>query len=231
MSTKGFVVCTLFSLTIYFGCAKRVVLNFDDVHTNEVIKVKMVSGKSQDGLVKAKNKSAMMLQPVQDDPGLIKIERDQIDYITANPPVFDDKHEVISEWEIHDRIDHDNRLLYTIGGAGLSFGASFFLGSLMHRNLSDSDNRDEILWGITGAGTILGTWLFRHAGVNKDREIAIDQIREERYNEAKAAMQLELQKQQEVKDELDKLKLNRKKQDEEIKRLKDRLKEREKKVE
>ncbi|MBN1155953.1 hypothetical protein JXB12_13630 [candidate division KSB1 bacterium] len=231
MRNISIVLCMVLILMLVVGCAKRIAIQFDEIQNGEIVNVETVDGESKSGLVKAKNSAMLILQPVKNDPNLIKVTREQIDQITITPPVYDDKNEIISEWEIQDVRTNKNRILYTIGGMGLSFGASFFIGSLAHRNLTDSENRDEALWGITGLGTILGAWFFQRNGAKKDRESAIAEIRERRYLEAKEKMELQQLKQEEVQKELDKAKTSRRKQDEEIQRLKDRLKERDQKAE
>jgi len=224
------IFCVAFILMLMVGCAKKIYVNFDEIQKGELIRTKMKSGETHEGLVKARNSSIIVVQPEKNVPDLVKINKEDVKQISVTPPVYDDKNEIITEWEIQDKLGTRNRMLYTLGGAGLSFGASFFVGSLAHRNLEDSEYQEEALWSITGVGTVLGAWLFHRAGAKKDRELAINEIRELRYMNAMKKMESEREKRREVKEKLNKLKSNKKKQDEEIERLKNRLKDRDKKV-
>ena len=66
---------------------------------------------------------------------------------------------------------------FGIGGGLLSLGASFFVGSMMAQ---EAEEGGTILAAVTGAGTILGTSLFIHAGKKQDRKEAIQRIQKER---------------------------------------------------
>ena len=111
-------------------------------------------------------------------------------------------------------------MLYTIGGGGLSFGASFFIGSVLSRRFDDADQGRTAMWTTAAAGTVLGTILFAKAGAKHDRYIAIEKIREQRIELAKKQAKQERLKRMELQEELKKMKAERKKQDEEIMLLK-----------
>lgn len=196
------------------------------VENNSLVNIKTSSGASYEGVVKLKKPSFIVLNTSRISTNEKKIERTSIDYIKTTPPIFDYQKNVISEWEIDDQKGTKNTWLYTIGGAGLSFGASFFAGSLVHRGMSESDNKDEVLWGITGTGTLIGTALFLNTGRKRDREAAILAIRERRYELAKKEMAQKKIKHKEIYQDLEKEKKERAKQKAEMKRLMDRIKER-----
>ncbi len=226
MCKKIFLFSVLILILVYVGCSKRYVINYDMVENNSLVNIKTSSGASYEGVVKLKKPSFIVLNTSRISTNEKKIERTSIDYIKTTPPIFDYQKNVISEWEIDDQKGTKNTWLYTIGGAGLSFGASFFAGSLVHRGMSESDNKDEVLWGITGTGTLIGTALFLNTGRKRDREAAILAIRERRYELAKKEMAQKKIKHKEIYQDLEKEKKERAKQKAEMKRLMDRIKER-----
>ncbi|MBD3287898.1 hypothetical protein GF337_03765 [candidate division KSB1 bacterium] len=228
MFKKVFLLSVIVLTIAYSGCSKRSIVNYDLVKNNSLVSIEMNSGASYEGIVKLKKPEFIVLNMARDRNNHKKIERQQINQIKASPPVFDYQKNVISEWEINDKKGTKNTWLYTVGGAGLSFGASFFAGSLVHRGMSESENRDEALWAITGTGTLIGTAIFLNTGRKRDREAAIMQIRERRYELAKKEMDQKKNKRKQITTELEKEKKQRAKQQAEMKRLMERIKKREK---
>lgn len=133
-------------------------------------------------------------------------------------PVYDEARKPITEQEIQKYQNNKNFVLYTIGGGALSFGASFFLGTLIDRALDDSDG-DLVLWATTGAGTLIGTVLFANLGKNRDRRQAIELVKEKRKEEAANKLTDEKLKQQKIEQELKSLETIRQQQEAEKKRL------------
>ncbi len=215
-----------FSLLILSsGCAKRVVINYDEARPNSLVKIKTSSGKSCEGIIQAKKPSFLVMQLDKNVKNLTKIKRKSISTITGQKNyVLDSQNEIISEWEIVNRKSNNNFLLYTLGGGGLSFGTSFFLGSLINRSMDDIDQGKTAMWSTAAAGTILGTTLFAKAGAKRDRRIAVEKIRDERVELAKKQAIKDRLKRKKVQEELEKLKAERKKQEEEIRRLKNKAK-------
>ncbi|RMD91558.1 MAG: hypothetical protein D6813_07445 [Calditrichaeota bacterium] len=95
-------------------------------------------------------------------------------------PVYDDTGIQITEQEINHYKKNKNFVLYSIGGGALSFGASFFLGTLIERGVSDNSDNTSALWITTAAGTGLGTVLFAAWGKQRDRNQAIELVKEMR---------------------------------------------------
>jgi hypothetical protein len=94
--------------------------------------------------------------------------------------VLDFEGNVITEEEIS-RIKTNQKVwVYTASGAAISLGTSFFVVSMIARS-SDRGIKDTIVYTGTAAGTLLGTFFFARAGRNKDRQMAIDRIRLERF--------------------------------------------------
>lgn len=215
----------VFLLILSSGCAKRVVINYDEVRPNSLVQIKTSSGKSVEGIIQAKKPSFLVMQLDKSRKKLSKIKRENISTITGQKNyVLDSQNQIISEWEIENKKGNNNFLLYSLGGCGLSFGASFFLGSLINRGMDDIDQGKTAMWSTAAAGTILGTTLFAKAGAKRDRHIAVENIRDERVELAKKQAIQDRLKRKRVQEELEKLKAERKKQEEEIQRLKNKAK-------
>ncbi len=214
----GFLFFTL-------GCAKRTFIGYDEIKPNALVKIETVSGQTYDGEIQEKNTDYLLLKMSQQDNQPYKIKREEISSISGREFVNDGVGRIISEWEIQEQKDNKNLLLYTIGGAGLSFGVSFFIGSLIHRSLdNDSINDSQILWGTTAAGTAVGALLFAKTGNNRDRYVAIEKIREEHFNAAKNRYDDRKKKHDLVQKELEKEKAEQERQAQELKLLKEKVK-------
>ncbi|MCG8604578.1 hypothetical protein MJD09_06195, partial [bacterium] len=98
-------------------------------------------------------------------------------------PVYDEAGEVITEREIAAHKSDKNFAFYTLAGGALSFGVSFFAGTLVTRALDKSQSSPE-LWATAGAGTLIGATLFATHGKKRDRSQAIEAVREERKERA-----------------------------------------------
>lgn len=211
-------------LFITISCAKRAFIGYDDVKPNALVKIKTLSGQACDGEIQEKNTNYLLLKTSQHDNQFTKIKREDIASITGGEFIHDGVGNIISEWEIQEQKKDKNLLLYTIGGAGLSFGASFFIGSLIHRGLDDAENGNKILWGTTAAGTAAGTYLFAKTGKKRDRYLAIEKIREERFNAAQNQFENRKKKHDLVQQQLEKEKAAREKQEQELKLLQEKVK-------
>ncbi|MBN2012474.1 hypothetical protein JW960_24305 [candidate division KSB1 bacterium] len=209
------------------SCAKRIPVSYQKVEDNQYVNVRTRNGESFEGIVKAKQETYLVLQKEAQSKSLNKIARNNITEILSAPPVYDYENKIISEFDIQ-KIQHGkNARLFTIGGAALSFGTSFFAGSLLQRGLASDDSTNAVMWGVTGVGTIAGTGWFFHKGKTKDRAVAIEAIRDYRYRLAEKEMEKNKGRKQEVSQEMEKIKQERARQDEELKRLMERLKQRE----
>ncbi|MFQ5864434.1 MAG: hypothetical protein ACE5IW_04300 [bacterium] len=140
-------------------------------------------------------------------------------------PVYDEARKPITEQEIQKYQTNKNFTLYTVGGGALSFGASFFLGTLIKRGL-DGSTGDAALWATTGTGTLIGTILFAGHGKNRDRNQAIEAIKEKRKKDAAKKLTEEKLRQQKLEDELKALETIRQQQEAEKKRLLEELEKR-----
>lgn len=221
--SKKFLMPLVFALTLFMvmGCASKMQLAYEQTRTNALVEIKTVTGKSCNGLIRAKKPSFLVIQTDKNDSKkLAKIDRDDIAFI-AGPKqyVYDGSDNIISDWEIDKTKKSNNFLLFTLGGGGLSFGASFFMGSLLNRGMEDPDEGKQAMWATTAVGTAIGTFLFARAGAKRDRLAAIELIRNQRFDQAKKLAEEEKLKRKKIQEELDRLKAERKQQDEEIKKL------------
>jgi hypothetical protein len=137
-------------------------------------------------------------------------------------PLRDGTGQPIPAKAVEARKSNSNFILYTIGGGALSFGASFFLGSLVDRAADNEDNTG--LWVTAGAGTAIGIVYFAHAGKVRDHNLAVVAAREER--EANVSQQLVNEKERRTKIENEKARLleEREKQEAERKKILEKLK-------
>ncbi len=215
----------LSSLLIAIGCAKRIPISYDQARPNALVKIQTVTGQTCNGVIQEKKTEYLLLKENRYENHLTKINRGAIASITGRKFVYDGQGEIISEWEIQDHQRNKNLLLYTMGGAGLSFGASFFIGSLIHRGLDNNEeNSNKILWGTTALGAAVGTYLFAKTGKKRDRVTAIENIREQRFEIVKKQYENERSKYQSVQEQLEKEKAERTRQEEELKLLKEKVK-------
>ena len=216
-------------LLINFGCEKRIPINYDAVKPNALVKIHTFSGQICNGVIQEKKIDHLLLKINRYDNHLKTIKREEIASITGREFAYDGLGEIISEWEIQEDQKNKNFLLYTIGGVGLSFGASFFIGSLIHRSMDDSENTGKILWGTTALGTAAGTYLFAKTGKKRDRYLTIEKIREERFKAARNQIDDQKKKRDSIQQQLEKERIEREKQQQELKLLQEKVKTKKKK--
>lgn len=219
----------LSSLLIIIGCAKRISISYDEIKPNAMVEIQTYSGQTCNGVIQEKEIDHLLLKVNRHDNRLTKIKRDEIASITGREFVHDGLGDIISEWEIQENKENNNLLLYTIGGAGLSFGASFFIGSLVHRSMDDTENGTKILWGTTAVGMAAGTYLFAKTGKKRDRYLAIDQIRDRRFKSVRNQFEDQKKKRDSIRQQLQKEKAERTKQEQELKLLQEDVKNKKKK--
>ncbi len=209
------------------GCASKLQLSYEQTKPHALVEIKTVTGNSCQGLVRAKKPSFLVIQTDKNNnKKLAKINREDIASITGEKNcVYDGADNIISKWEIDSVKTNNNLWLFAIGGGGLSFGASFFAGSLINRGTEDVEQGKQLMWATTAVGTTVGTFLFARAGARRDRLVAIETIRNQRFEEAKKLAEQERLKRKKIQDELEKLKAERKQQDDQIKQLMEQTKE------
>jgi len=134
--------------------------------------------------------------------------------------VKDDAGKIIPEEEINRNKGCTNFWLYTIGGGALSFGVSFFIGSLIERSTKER----ALLTGVTAGGTIIGTTIFALKGREEDRQEAIEKIKRQRRLEAERLLKQEEERQRRIKAEIERLKREKEEKEREKRRLLEKLK-------
>jgi len=217
-----FSVIPVVILLIAAGCAKRIAISYEQAKPEALVEIKTKSKKTGEGIIRAKKPSFLAMQFNKNSNKLTKIKRNNIYSITGQKKyAYDSQGKILSEWEIDKNKTNKNVYLYSLGGAGLSFGVSFFLGTLINRGMSDDvDKAETAMWATTAIGTTVGTLLFAKKGAKRDRTIAINQIREQRIKLAKERVEKEKLKQRKIQQELGKIKAERTKQNEEMELLK-----------
>ena len=133
----------------------------------------------------------------------------------------------ITKAEVEAEKNHQNLLLFAIGGGALSFGASFFVGSMVDRQYGETD--DTALWAITGAGTLAGLIYFAHQGNVRDFNVAVEKVKEKRRQEAAARLAREKQRRRQIELEKQRLLKERQRQEAEKQKIIESLKKKQEK--
>lgn len=167
--------------TVVSNCSSNKVLKRDNLKEGQTLTLRLSTGEQVKGVL-LKSTEAHFI--IQDNEGQAwKAPRERVVAVTGPEPVLDRSGKVISEQHIKKESNHKNALLFTISGGVLSLGTGFFLSSMISRAMGD-ENRDAVIYGGTAAGTALGAFLFSRIGARKDRNQAIERIRQERYQKS-----------------------------------------------
>ncbi len=159
------------------GCSHYPLIRFEQAEKTDFVTARLATGKTVRGsVVKA---DPFQLSILQKDRQTVTVQRDAVLLLRRRPPVTDEFGKGISEEEIVRAMKSKNAVVYGLGGGALSFGFSFFAGSMIGRS---SQNGTALLAGTTAAGTLAGTLLFIRAGKARDRKESIESIRLERRN-------------------------------------------------
>jgi hypothetical protein len=192
----------IITVLFFCGCSQQSSLRRSELRQGQTVELTMNTGKSVQGDIAKIEDDALV---IKDSDGQAWRAKDEAIIAIQGPePVLDLKGNVISESEIQSRKGSKNTMLFTLSGAGLTLGASFFLSSMISR--ADEENRDPIIYGGTAAGTALGTYLFYRMGKRKDREAAIEEIRLSRGGLGESLIEQERQRKQELEKEIERLK-------------------------
>jgi hypothetical protein len=157
------------------GCSHYSVIRFEEAESTNFVRAHLATGRTiQGSVVKA---DPFLLSILQKDRRIVPVQRDAVLVLLRKPPVADEFGKGISEEEITQARKKKNTFVYGFGGGALSFGFSFFAGSMLGHA---SRNGTGLLAGTALTGTIAGTLLFLRAGRAQDRKEAIASIRSER---------------------------------------------------
>lgn len=219
---RQILVAVVVIVVISMGCSSRVLLSTNDLQERQTVKLELRSGESVKGKIVRCDDQILV---VKDGKGKQwRAKKSDIVRVTGPEPVYDFTNKIISEDEIaRQKTTSNNALLYSFAGGGLSLGASFFIGSMISR-AGNGDLRDGMIWGITGVGTVVGTYLFAKKGAKKDRLIAIDKIKEQRANGFEGDLDSERERRMKIQQEIERLKKEREKQQSELESMKKELK-------
>ena len=119
---------------------------------------------------------------------------------------------------------NSNFILYAIGGGALSFGASFFIGSLLSRSSDDGSTNSSTLWITAGAGTAAGMLLFGHAGKARDHNLAVLAARDNQKTEVNSQLLTEKERRSRIVSEREALLKDRERQEAERQQILEKLK-------
>lgn len=167
----------IIAIFIFQGCSQFSYAPFDQVEPTNTVRIELQTGRKIEGTVTKKEPYYLEIKTQANRDTLIP--KGAIRSLYRKPPVYDDFGKGISEEEIRIHISRKHTTIYGIGGGLLSFGISFFMGSLISQSV---DQGSRILAATTVGGTGVGTWLFIHAGKRKDRNEAIQAVRIQRKN-------------------------------------------------
>lgn len=222
--TKTHFFISLMAITS-LACSSWQMVPISDIEPKNFVEITLNSGKTVQGEVIAVESQEIV---VMTDGNAYKINNSSIAAIRTKPSVYDDKGEIITEKEIAHVKNHTQLFLYIVGGTALSFGASFFIGSMVQRSLDDdTDATPRIL--ISSIGTAVGGTAFAFLGNRKDRTHAIEKIRDLRARLTEDSIAGEQVKRGEINALLEQLKKERQMQDAEIEALKKKIEEERKK--
>jgi hypothetical protein len=187
------------------GCSNRVLLDESSLQKEQTVVITLTTGKKVSGTVASMNEKSIVV--VDENLKAWRAQRNFIQSIHGPEPAYDINNRLISEKEIESVRTAVKRWRFTVSGALISLGTSFFASSMLSR-ATDEESREPIIYSGTAAGTALGTWLFYRIGAKKDRAAAIDRIREDRADRNLAEEILKEQKRKEkLKQEIDSLKV------------------------
>jgi hypothetical protein len=165
----------LLFLLLWSGCSQYTAVEYREVDSTNYVKITRETGSSIEGTVIKPEPHQIVL--LDRNRQTVAVSKSTIKTIKRKQPVQDDFGRGISEEEIRRHQTRRDRTLYGIGGGMLSFGISFFIGSMIGNT---SDQGASVMVSTAAGGTLLGTAWFLHAGKNKDRETAIRRIHAER---------------------------------------------------
>ena len=192
------IVCLV---NLIVGCGGSA-LRVDKPPIGESVVIKLADGSERHGIIlKTDGNKILYMDADAGKPQDIEVR--QVTSIIKSDKVYDMEGNVISDNQISDAKGMSKTLVYGLGGFVL--GAAVGFGVAAIANAQDADIAP--IYPMAGLG-VLGAVYFGIKGSESDREDAIDEIRESRYEQS----QIKLRKQ--LEDEKQKLLEEKKKQDE-----------------
>ncbi len=136
-------------------------------------------------------------------------------------PLRDSAGRPIKPSEVEAKKTNTNLILFTLGGGALSFGASFFIGSLIDRGVEGDSH--SALWLTTGVGTALGILYFAQQGRVRDYNIAVVKVDADHKIDMKESITITRKRREEIEREKERLRRAREAQEAERRRLLEEL--------
>lgn len=190
-------------LVVLAGCGHQAAFRPDEVSQGQTVSIQMTNGRSVEGTVVRIENDVLVV--VDETNNSWRARKESIAAITGPEPVRDDWGTIIGERDIAAAKGNKNMWTYTISGALLSMGTSFFITSMASRSI-DSDDRNPVLVGGTAAGTAVGAFLFSRLGARKDRQAAIATVNAQRRDTVKEEILLEKEKTESLQQQIEALK-------------------------
>lgn len=162
------LIVLIFALAALTGCAKRPYIMFEEAEPSNYVEIILLNGEKIQGTVMKSEPHQLVLLAGQNNA--VSVPKNTIRLIRRKPPVYDQFGRGISEEEIESVKTSKNTVIYSLGGGVLSFGTSFFLGSMLGK-----ESGKVLISTTLGFGT-LGTFLFYRAGRSMDRREAIQTV-------------------------------------------------------
>lgn len=163
-------------LILLCHCSKYSHVRYGEIEETNSVEITLTSGNKVEGTILYSEPHQLTI--LEKDRQQRVVGKSAIRSIRRRQPIKDEFGRGISEEEIAAVKTSKNTLIYGIGGGVLSFGSSFFLGSLTSHSMAEDGG--TALAASTAVGGGLGTLLFVRAGIAKDRKDAIQFIRDER---------------------------------------------------
>ncbi len=201
----GVLLISLFN--IFIGCSGSSI-RIDKPPIGASVEIKMVDGSSRRGVILKKEGDKLLYMDADSQkPEYLDVKK--VKAIAKADKVYDLQGKEITDEQISDAKGISKTLAYGLGGFVL--GAAVGFGVAAIANSQDADIAP--IYPMAGLG-ILGGVYFGIQGSESDREDAVDEIRESRYQDSQAKLR------QRLEEEKKRLKEQQKKQEELKKDLK-----------
>jgi len=219
----GMIKIKLFIVTaaiFFLACSSWKTVSVNEIAPKNLVEITLASGQTVQGEILATESQQIVIKIKEKT---YKVDRNNIASVRTKPAIYDEQGEIITEDDISRIKTHKQMTLFTIGGGALSFGASFFIGSMVQRSLLDDDTNSAPRIAITAIGTVLGSTFFAITGNKRDRNTAIEIIRDLRASKTENTIVDEKTRREEINKELNQLIKDRKAQEAEIEALKKKI--------
>jgi len=208
-------------LMVNLQCSKRIPVAFDAANSNQEVKVHLKSGENILGVITKKEARKLTILDEKTNSKRT-LEKTAIASIEKLPAEYDEAGNVISKAEIAKVRSRKNLILYSVGGAALSFGVSLFTSSVVYR-ASDTGSFN-VANPISIGGTVLGAGIFSYLGHKRDTRMALEKIKDQRKKETEVKLKKEMTHKKQLELEIKRLKQEKEKAEKERQKLLKELK-------